>query len=267
MGAAAARRLAGLGAKVVVVGRAVDRTGAVADEIGGTAFCADFSSFAEVRKLADDLLEHAPRIDILANNAGFTSARRQLTPDGHEVTMQVNYLSPFLLTALLRDALLESPAARIITTSSSLYRHGRLDLDDLGGTRGRYRQLRAYNNSKLADLAHAAELNRRLPATATATAFHPGTVRSGLDRGSRLVTVVKRYTPVRLLTNSPEEGAEPLVAIATADQADLRDVFYNRLERQHPQHPAVTDAAFGARLWQRTTEITGAPAWPRPANR
>jgi len=266
VGAAAARRLAALGASVVVVGRSAAGTRAVADEIGGRPLLADFTRFSEVHRLADELIERVPRIDILANNAGLISARRQITPDGHELTMQVNFLSPFLLTALLREKLAQAPAVRIINTSSSLYRYGKLDPDDLDGIRVRYGQMRAYNTAKLASLVHAAELNRRGPATMSATAFHPGTVRSGLDRQSALVTAVKATAIGRLVTQSPDEGAEPLVRIATTDQANLRDVFYNRLKREPLRHPAATDAAFGGRLWHRTTEITQAPVWHRPPN-
>jgi NAD(P)-dependent dehydrogenase (short-subunit alcohol dehydrogenase family) len=176
------------------------------------------------------------------------SAHRNVTSDGHELTIQVNFLSPFLLTALLLERLAQAPAARIINTSSSLYRYGKLDPDDLDGTRVRYRQIRAYNTAKLAVLVHAAELNRRSSETMTATAFHPGTVRSGLDRHSALVTAVKASAIGRLVTRSPDQGAEPLVLIATTPQQDLRDAFYNKLKREPIRHPAATDAAFGARL-------------------
>ncbi|GAA2510893.1 hypothetical protein Ahu01nite_071740 [Winogradskya humida] len=264
VGAAAARRLGALGASVIVVGRSAVRTRDVADEVGGEALPADFTRFSEVRRLADELLTRVPRIDILANNAGLVLADRRMTPDGHEQTIQVNFLSPFLLTSLLRERLSEAPAARIINTSSSFYRFGELNPDDLDGNHRRYTRMRAYNTAKLAGVVHAAELNRRAPRTVTATAFHPGTVRSGFDRGSKLVTAVKASLAGRLVTQSPEEGAEPLVRIATTDQAELRNVFYNRLERESFRHPAVTDAEFGALLWDRAGEITDAPPWPRP---
>ncbi|MFE2036214.1 hypothetical protein ACFXBB_23830 [Streptomyces scopuliridis] len=64
----------------------------------------------------------------------------------------------------------------------------------------------------------------------TAVAFHPGTVRSGLDRNSALITAAKASLIGRRLTRSPEEGAEPIIRIATTDRSKLRNVFYNRLE-------------------------------------
>ena len=263
VGAAAARHLAAAGASVFVVGRSADKTHTVADQVGGKALCADFTRFSDVRRLADELLSRVPQIDILANNAGLVSARRRLTPDGHEMTIQVNFLSPFLLTALLRESLLKAPAARIINTSSSLYRYGKLDPEDLDGDRVRYGRMRAYNAAKLAGLVHAVELNRRIPTTMAATAFHPGSVRSGLDRDAPIVSALKNSALGRLATRSPDQGAEPLVKLATADQADLRGVYYNKLKPERLRHPAATDPAFGALLWQRTTDITDAPAWHR----
>ncbi|CDR06866.1 SDR family NAD(P)-dependent oxidoreductase [Streptomyces iranensis] len=257
VGAAAARRMAAMGASVVVVGRAVTRTRAVADEVGGTALPADFARFSEVRELAQHLISRVPRIDILVNNAGIVSPKRKTTSDGHELTVQVNFLSPFLLTSLLWEKLLQAPSALVINTSSSLYRFGKLNPDDLDQNRSRYGQMRSYNASKLASVVHAAEINRRAPDTMTAVAFHPGTVRSGLDRDSALVTAAKASLIGRRLTRSPEEGAEPIVRIATTDRGKLRDVFYNRLEPEPLRTPA-TDADLGARLWQRAHELTHA---------
>ncbi|MEU5346164.1 MULTISPECIES: SDR family NAD(P)-dependent oxidoreductase [unclassified Streptomyces] len=257
VGAAAARQMAAMGASVVVVGRAVTRTRAVADEVGGTAFPADFARFSEVRELAQHLISHMPRIDILVNNAGIVSPKRETTSDGHELTVQVNFLSPFLLTSLLWEKLLQAPSALVINTGSSLYRFGKLNPDDLDQKRSRYAQMRSYNASKLASVVHAAEINRRAPDTMTAVAFHPGTVRSGLDRNSALITAAKSSLIGRYLTQSPEEGAEPIVRIATTDRSKLRDVFYNRLEPEPLRAPAA-DADLGARLWQRAHELTHA---------
>nr|MDT0667841.1 SDR family NAD(P)-dependent oxidoreductase [Micromonospora sp. DSM 115978] len=111
IGAAAARRLAQSGETVVLVGRAPAKTAAVAAEIGADHFVADFAELAQVRRLATELLDRCPRIDVLANNAGGIMGDRALTADGHELTFQVNHLAPFLLTVLLMDRLVESTAS------------------------------------------------------------------------------------------------------------------------------------------------------------
>ena len=101
IGAAAARQLHADGHEVVVVGRSRQKTRAVGAEIGAERFVADFTRLDEVRELARALNAAYPRIDVLANNAGGMFGDASKTVDGCEVTFQVNYLAPFLLTRLL----------------------------------------------------------------------------------------------------------------------------------------------------------------------
>ena len=104
IGRKAAGALAAAGARVAVVGRNPERTRAVAEEIGGDAFVADFDRLDDVRDLADALLARYDGIDVLANNAGGLVSHRAETVDGHERTIQSNHLAPFLLTRLSSPA-------------------------------------------------------------------------------------------------------------------------------------------------------------------
>src|SRR5665809_78671 len=142
IGAAAALELARRGALVTPVGRDGKRLERTAMRIGEVAetgrpepLRADFGSLAQVRRLAHELLERHERIDVLVNNAGLVADRRRLTEDGHELTLQVNHLAPFLLTGLLLDRLRASAPARVVTTSSDAHHSGRIDFDDLRGER------------------------------------------------------------------------------------------------------------------------------------
>src|SRR6516165_1567226 len=105
IGAAAARRLHQRGDNVVVVGRSESKTAAVAAELDADYFVADFADLSQVRALADKINSQYPRIDVLANNAGGMFTQIHKTADGHEITFQVNYLAPFLLTTQLMDVL------------------------------------------------------------------------------------------------------------------------------------------------------------------
>src|SRR5690242_3488838 len=135
IGAAAARELAGLGATVVAVGRNRQRLEQVAARIGGEPLQVDFASLTAVRKLAGELLERHAHIDVLVNNAGLVTSRREVTEDGYEKTFAVNHLAPFLLTNLLLERLRASAPARVVTTSSGAHGGGRLDFDDLQSER------------------------------------------------------------------------------------------------------------------------------------
>ena len=145
------------------------------------AFAADMSCQAEVRALAAAVRSAYPRLDVLVNNVGGFWATRHLTADGLERTFAVNHLAAFLLTGLVLDRLKGSAPARIVTVSSNAQAAGRLNFDDLQGERS-YSGQRAYSQSKLANVVFTYELARRLEGTGvTATALHPGLVRTSFS--------------------------------------------------------------------------------------
>lgn len=245
IGAAAAQRFAQLGATVIVVGRSAEKTKAVAGSIGAEHLVADFSRLDDVRALAEKLRDRP--IDVLANNAGGIFSGHRTTQDGHEMTFQVNYLAPFLLTNLLLDTL---KGGRVINTGSMLYRRGRLDLDDLTSASGQ----RAYGSAKLAVLLFTRELARR--GDVTAAAFHPGAVASDVMRENRAVSTLMRLGSA--LMSSAEEGAEPLIHLATTpDTQSINGAYFHKLKREEPKHELVTDPAFASRLWERSKLLTG----------
>ncbi|MCD0444646.1 SDR family NAD(P)-dependent oxidoreductase [Glycomyces sp. A-F 0318] len=259
IGAAAARRFAALGAEVAVVGRDPRKTAAVADSVGGPAFTADFADLGDVRALAADLADRFPRIDVLANNAGGYRPERVLTADGHEWTFQVNHLAPFLLTNLLLDRLARSPDARVISTGSMAYRGAALDLDDLDAAEGRYRPMKVYGAAKLATILFTRELARRTEGTTvTASAFHPGGVASDVFREKQVLNRLIG-SPLGRLLLTPEQGAEPLVMLATAPEA-ADGAYFHRLRRESPRGRHATDPGLARALWERSERMTGVAA-------
>src|SRR5207244_10537820 len=141
-------------------------------------FAADMSVQAEVRRLAAQVADSYPRLDVLVNNVGGFWPHRHTTADGLERTFALNHLAPFLLTNLLLDRLMASAPARVITVSSGEQARGRIDFDDLQGARD-YSAQRAYSQSKLANVVFTNELARRLQGTGvTANSLHPGVVRT-----------------------------------------------------------------------------------------
>jgi NAD(P)-dependent dehydrogenase (short-subunit alcohol dehydrogenase family) len=125
------------------------RHGRIEAEAGTEPLTVDYVRLADVRALAEQVLERYPAIDVLAHNAGGMFGERRVTEDGHDLTTQVNYFAPFLLQHLLHDRLSVS-GAHIVVTSSVAHRGGRIDLDDLDFTKGRHAGSAAYNASKLA---------------------------------------------------------------------------------------------------------------------
>src|SRR5262245_43096468 len=179
IGHAAALELAAQGAELGLVGRDPERVRATAEEArarGGGApvheHVADLAGMEEVRRLAAELLDAYPRIDVLANNAGAMFTSRHVTADGLEQTFALNHLAPFLLTSLLLDRVTES-GGRVVTTASDAHKGGVLDLEDLQSEHQRFRPMRVYGTSKLCNILFTRELQRRNPGIA-ANCFHPG---------------------------------------------------------------------------------------------
>jgi NAD(P)-dependent dehydrogenase (short-subunit alcohol dehydrogenase family) len=260
IGAAAARRLRHRGDNIVVVGRSERKTTAVAAELDADYFVADFSDLAQVRTLADKIRSEYPRIDVLLNNAGGMGTKIHLTPDGHELTYQVNYLSPFLLTTQLLPVLLESRATIVNTTSSSHKLVRRATVDDLENTASRWPGT-AYALSKLAIVLFTKELHRRHHGDGLSVAtVHPGNVNSNFGRasGSRFLVFMQQYTPQARFTATVDEGADPLVWLASsAPGTEWMSGEYFAKRRVAKTSRLAADPGLARELWDRTSAKLG----------
>jgi NAD(P)-dependent dehydrogenase (short-subunit alcohol dehydrogenase family) len=269
IGLATAAGLAGLGARVGIVGRDPARAEAAAERLRGTGgqvdvFTADVSSQREVRRLAQEVLTAYPRLDVLVNNVGGFWASRHTTEDGLERTFAVNHLAPFLLTNLLLDRLRASAPARVVTVSSGAQSMGRIDFDDLQGERG-YSGQRAYNQSKLANVMFTYELARRLEGSGvTANALHPGVVRTAFgqeDSGGWMRVMLPLARP---FMKSPARGAETSVYLASSPEvADVSGRYFAN-SRPKSSSSASRDSAAAARLWEVSARLVGLPSADGP---
>ncbi len=264
IGKETALRLAMLGATVIIAARDPARAAAASEEIRQRApiaqvevMTADLSSLAQVRQLAAQVLARHDRLDVLVNNAGVIRMRRELTPDGLEATFATNHLGPFLLTSLLRELLVRSAPARVVTVSSAVHKQVKtIPWDDLatGGQAGRGQ---AYPLSKLANVLFTAELARRLAGTGvTANCAHPGFVRTALGRDvtgplGALVRLALRFVP------GPATGARTSVYLARSPEvAGLSGGYFVKCKPAQPSALA-RDPQAAARLWTLSEELAG----------
>ena len=262
IGRATAEALAKSGAHVLLHGRDSASVGAVCREmvrygqVDGVV--GDLSSLAAVRKLATEVAAQYPRLDVLVNNAGTGTWRRQTTGDGYERTFAINHLAPFLLTNLLLERLKAGKAARVVTVSSMAHRGAKLDFDDLNWEKRKFSGLGAYGASKLANILFTVELASRLAGSGvTANCLHPGVVATNIftafgGRTGKVFTVLLR--PFML---SPADGAKTSIYLASSPEvANVTGKFFDKC-REVPPTPAAQDAAAAKRLWDVSAKLTG----------
>ena len=264
IGKATAVGLATLGARVAITGRDLGRAEDAAADIRRVtgnpdvrAFGADLSIQSEVRRLASEVLDTYPRLDVLINNVGGFWATRHVTADGLEHTFAVNHLAAFLLTDLLLDRLKASAPARVVTVSSNAQSLGTIDFEDLQGER-RYSGQDAYNQSKLASVMFTYELARRLAGTGvTANVLHPGVVNSGFgaEDPSRIFKFLVPFW--RPFMKTPQQGAATSIYLASSPEVEGVTGTYFANGRPQNSNEASYDIAAAARLWQVSARLVG----------
>ena len=265
IGRIAARDIARLGARVIIVGRSPEKTEATVRQIraetGTTAvesLVADLSSQAEVRRLAEQVQARCDRLDVLVNNAGAMFLKRLESVDGIEMTLALNHLSYFLLTNLLLPLLKASAPARIVNVASDAHKGASINFDDLQAKQ-KYSGWRAYQRSKLANILFTNELARRLDGTGvTVNSLHPGFVRTNFLQvfegrwGGRLVRAIAERIAI-----SPEQGARTSIYLASSpDVAGVTGRYF--VKGKHVASSAQSlDPAAAERLWRISEEMTG----------
>jgi retinol dehydrogenase 12 len=263
IGEAAALALAGMGARMVLVARDEARGRATmlkieakAPGLGHALHLADLSSMAETRKAGAAIAMSEKRVDVLINNAGALFSRRRMTLEGLEMTFALNHMAYFVLTEALRDKLVASAPARIVSTASAAHEGAALDFNDLQSASG-YTGLKAYGRSKLANILFTRELAWRLAGTGvTANCFHPGVVatRFGSSSGGAVGLVIPFLRPFFI---SPEKGADTLVYLASSREATSTTGAYFVKRRIAEPSRAARDEGEAKRLWEASEALAG----------
>lgn len=218
----------------------------------------DLSTMEQVRQVAAGYLERHTRLDVLVNNVGGFFPVRTLSADGFEMTFALNHLSYFLLTNLLLDCLLASAPARVVNVSSVSHRDASIHFDDLHLEKGYGVGLKAYGQSKLANILFTYELDRQLGSRAvTSNALHPGFVRTGLPT-KHMIWPLRLFAWLAFLFGmSPEEGAKTPVKLAADPALEGVSGKYFRDGRELRSSPRSYDEQSARRLWEVSEQLTG----------
>lgn len=272
LGFEAARVLAGKGARVLMGCRSDSKAKAAMETIRGDYPDADLrfvpldlGDLNSIRTAAA-LVENEPRLDVLLNNAGIMMPPREETADGFESQFGVNHLGTFALTGLLLDKVSQGDSPRIVITSSMAHRSGRIDFDDINAENS-YSRWGRYAMSKLANLLHMHELDRRLRAAGSpviAVACHPGVADTELTRNfpGFMVSLVRPVSS--LFMNSAAQGAWPTLAAAAGEGVEGGQYFgpsrngeWVGPAREVQSRPKARRIEPAKRLWDISEKMTG----------
>jgi NAD(P)-dependent dehydrogenase (short-subunit alcohol dehydrogenase family) len=287
LGFETARVLASRGATVVLAcrdpGQAARAAGLIAAETGPDAadtrdggsarvqtLRLDLASLASVREAAEELCSRYQRLDLLINNAGVMMPPYGRTEDGFELQFGTNHLGHFALTGLVIGRLLTTRGSRVVTVSSNGHRAGRINVDDLQSER-HYRKMRAYGQSKLANLMFTYELQRRLAAADAPTialAAHPGTSRTDLVRHlsgpARAMTNAQLGRLTSWFAQSAEMGVLPTLRAATDPDATGGQYYGPGGAFGFTGYPVPVESSSRSRdvpvmerLWEESEKLTG----------
>jgi NAD(P)-dependent dehydrogenase (short-subunit alcohol dehydrogenase family) len=282
LGEATTVALATRGAHVVLATRSADKTAEVMDRIRGRAPSAslehlpiDLADLGSVARAAEELAERHDRVDAVVANAGIMAPPLSRTVDGFELQFGVNHLGHFAFVGRTLPLVLAADTGRIVLVSSGAHRVGRIDLGDLNWEHTRYQRWPAYGRSKLANLLHVLELQRRLDAAGSsiiAAAAHPGYAKTALQTtGPTLqgglngrITGVLTGIANALLGQPASRGVLPQLFATVAD--DVAGASYwgpngpgemRGLPTAASRSSDALDAGLARGLWHASEELTG----------
>ena len=252
IGFATAKALLAQGASVFVHGRSEKRASVaiarMGDEINtqrAIPVYGDFSEMTEVIGLALQVQSKTNALDVLINNAAIYPSNREISRDGMELTMAVNYFAPFLLTNKLIPELTRAKEPRVINVSSMTHSGASLDLSDLPLSKN-WSAYGAYATSKLANILFTKELVRQQEKNGVPVSsycLHPGVIDTKLLRGG-----------FSIKGDSAENGARTSIYLATEPRLKGKNgAYYVDCRPSKPSFEAMrTDLA--GDLWRLTTE-------------
>ncbi|MGN6606763.1 MAG: SDR family NAD(P)-dependent oxidoreductase [Jatrophihabitans sp.] len=270
IGRGTAAALAEHGADVTIACRSVEAGERVARSVRGavTVRRLDLASLESVRAFA--AAWDGP-LDVLINNAGVMApTRRATTAEGHELQFGTNHLGHFVLTgSLLPNLLAAGGGGRVVTVASIAHHGGRADVLDAGAGPG-YDARHLYDNSKLANILFADELQRQaaergLPLVSVAA--HPGVSSTGLfkDRegmGGSLVVRTLAPLVMPIVLQSAKAGARPSLFAATVAEPGSYTGPQRFGESRGPIGPArrssfAADVGLACKLWDVSEQLSG----------
>ncbi len=215
-------------------------------------YFADLSLQDSIKNVIDKISKKHKVLDVLINNAGLMKRKEELTKDGIESTLAVNYFATFLLTNLLLPIIEKSNSGRIINISSELYTKGKIDISNLATSKN-FNGSKAYANSKLLVAFFTKELSEKLNnKNITVNCVHPGVIGSDVFR--EYPNIFNKL--LNMFMSSPEEGAKPSIYLATSQEVEGITGKYFYKTKTKPFIKILEDYVLAKKIWEESLKIT-----------
>ena len=264
IGYAIAKGLAIRNFELVLIGRDESKGRMAVEQLRGQTgntsvayYNVDLSSQKQMRDGAEKIRQNHPQIDVLVNNAGVWTSRCELTEDNIEKQFAVNHLAYFLLTHLLYDNIAKVADGRIINLGSDSHRYGKINFDDLNLRRS-YHGLKAYGQSKLANLLFTYELDRlKKEDHVSVYCVQPGLVKTdiGVKHTNSFHSLMWKLR--RLAGMTPDEAAQTAIYLATAPEVAGKSGLYWDKSQPKPSSERSKNTADAERLWKASERLCG----------
>lgn len=268
IGLATARALTEHGHEVILHGRNRAKVDAALADVRASVPAAtlhgvtgDLGDLDQIRGMVKQVEAVAPKLDVLINNAGVWNSKRELTPEGAELTFAVNHLAPFYLTHLLLPRLYAAPDSRLIIVGSDSHKQIKgMFFDDLT-LADNYHGLRSYAQSKLANVLYCYEYERRRPNPDYPAVFcvQPGLVQTdiGLKGNTWLHRLAWRVRRQMSGNKTPLEGAATSIFLATDPDVTAHSGRYWDDKQTKKSYSSSYDRDEARILWELSREMTG----------
>jgi len=277
IGGGAAVALAKRGARVVLLGRKLERLDARADSIRATlseaqidykdtdiaTLVIDFSDMESVRKAAAKAMNRFPKIHGLIFSAvALVQNGPTILPNGHEVMFATNVMGPFLFTQLLLERMQQSDGLIIHIVNPTYIK---FDWDDLESI-SNHKTGTAFERTKMGNRVIATELARRYPGKISSVAFNPSYIIDKKDPELK-----KRWPKgflgffykvlTILFAKPPAVAGEPIadLILSYKDRDAINGALFKLDKRIEKRDKGMNDEVMGKRLWDelvRLTELT-----------
>lgn len=272
IGLATAKVLAQTGAKIIMTARDFIKGQRALKEVKDSSNnpdvhlqIMDLASLDSIYNASREILHKHERIDILINNAGIMSLKKNETVDGFEEQFGVNHLGHFLLTNLVLSRIEQTAKqygeARVIFLSSGAHQRTKgIDFDDLGWEKRKYEGFTAYADSKLANILTANEIARRYGEARIFThSLAPGAVKTNIYKNDSIkgIKLLLAKLAFAIIGISPEKGAATLVFLATSPEATKVNGRYWKKSKITQAKLPENEEAIAGRLWKVSMELTG----------